>query len=66
MGPIILVFIVALLIILLTWPAIRERLGRQPPQPPSPGEPQDEPYEVVVRRLDDHRKNKPGDEPPPA
>lgn len=65
MGPIILVFIVALLIILLAWPAIRERLGRQPPTPPA-GEPQDEPYEVVVRRLDDHRKNKPGDEGPPA
>jgi len=65
MGPIILVFIVALLIILLVWPAIRERLGREPPQPPA-GEPQDEPYEVVVRRLDDHRKNKPGDEPPTA
>lgn len=65
MGPIILVFIVALLIILLAWPAIRERLGRQPTPPPA-GEPQDEPYEVVVRRLDDHRKNKPGDEPPTA
>jgi hypothetical protein len=66
MGPIILVFIVALLIILLAMPAIRERLGRQPPTPP-PGEPQDEPYEVVVRRLDDHRKKKtPGDEGPPA
>lgn len=59
MGPIILVLIVALLIILLAWPAVRERFGR--PQPPSP--PQDEPHEVVVRRLDDHRKTKtPGDD----
>jgi hypothetical protein len=66
MGPIILVFIVALLIILLAWPAIRERIGREPP-PSAPDEPQDEPYEVVVRRLDDHRKKTtPGDEGPTA
>jgi hypothetical protein len=64
MGPIILVFIVALLIILLAMPALRRRSGELPP----PDQPQgDEPHEVVVRRLDDHRKNKtPGDGAPKA
>lgn len=55
MGPVILVFIVALLIILLALPAIRTRSGKLPP----PDQPEgDEPHEVVVRRLDDHRKKK--------
>jgi hypothetical protein len=64
MGPIILVFIVALLIVLLAMPAFRERFARRPP----PGDPIDaEPHEVVVRRLDDHRKTKtPGDDAPKA
>lgn len=63
MGPIILVFIVALLIILLALPAIRARFGNLPPPEDRPeGE---EPHEVVVRRLDDHRKKKsPGDDTP--
>ncbi len=54
MGPIILVFIVALLIITLALPALRQRFGNPPPDEPD----QDEPHEVVVRRLDDHRKKK--------
>lgn len=62
MGPIILVLIVALLIILLAWPAFRERFGR--PNPPEP--PQDEPHEVVVRMLDDRRKTKTPDDAPKA
>lgn len=63
MGPIILVFIVALLIIVLAMPAIRERFGR--PTPPPDVVDEDEPHEVVVRRLDDHRKkNSPGDDAP--
>ncbi|OYX49363.1 MAG: hypothetical protein B7Y90_08150 [Alphaproteobacteria bacterium 32-64-14] len=62
MGPIILVFIVALLIVLLARPALRERFGRRPP-PDDPIEA--EPHEVVVRQLDDHRKAKtPGDDAP--
>jgi len=62
MGPVILVFIIALLIILLALPAIRARFGSLPP----PDEPEgEEPHEVVVRRLDDHRKKKsPGDDAP--
>lgn len=61
MGPVILVLIVALVIILLALPAIRQRFGQ--PNPPLP--PQDEPHEVVVRRLDDHRrKQSPGDDDP--
>jgi len=64
MGPIILVFIVAMLIILLAGPALRDRFGRKPP----PVEPIDgEPHQVVVRQLDDHRKKKtPGDDAPKA
>ena len=64
MGPIILVFIVALLIVLLAMPAFRERFTRRP-RPDDPIEA--EPHEVVVRQLDDHRKSKtPGDDAPKA
>jgi len=64
MGPIILVFIVAMLIILLAGPALRDRFGPKPP----PVEPIDgEPHQVVVRQLDDLRKKKtPGDDAPKA
>ncbi len=61
MGPLILVFIVALLIIVLATPALRSRFGRKPPEGPIDVQP----HEVVVRQLDDHRKKKaPGDDAP--
>ena len=60
MGAVILLFIVALLIAILATPAIRERLGAKAPPPVEPRP--DEPHEVVVHRLDDHRGKKPGDE----
>jgi hypothetical protein len=59
MGGVILIFIVALLIVILVTPALRAR--RKANQlPPAP---EGDTHEVVVHRLDDHRKTKPGDDP---
>lgn len=60
MGGVILLFIVALLIAILVMPALHARREPKPPPVVEPG--QDEPHEVVVHRLDDHRGKKPGDE----
>jgi len=60
MGGVILLFIVALLIAILVMPALRARREQKLPPTVEPG--QDEPHEVVVHRLDDHRGKKPGDE----
>lgn len=60
MGGVILLFIVALLIAILVMPALRARREQKLPPAVEPG--QDEPHEVVVHRLDDHRGKKPGDE----
>lgn len=58
MGGVILIFIVIVLIAILVTPAIRARMSRD-----LPPEPEDAPHEVVVHKLDDHRKKKtPGDE----
>ena len=64
MGGVILLFIVALLIAILVMPALRVR--REPRQPPTVEPGTDEPHEVVVHRLDDHRGKKPGDETKPS
>ena len=63
MGGLIFVFLLVLLIAVLITPALRARFGRTPPSPPDGG--QEDPHEVVVRRLDDHRsrRNTPRDEP---
>lgn len=63
MGGVIFVFLLVLLIGVLVTPALRSRFGRTPPSPPDDG--QEDPHEVVVRRLDDHRarRNTPRDEP---
>lgn len=56
MGGVILVLILVLLIAILLTPALRNRLQlREPPPSDSPGTP---PHEVVVHKLDDHRKSK--------
>jgi hypothetical protein len=61
MGGVILLLIVVLLVLILAMPALRARFG--PGEPAAPIEPKpDEPHEVVVHRLDDHRGKKPGDE----
>jgi uncharacterized protein (DUF58 family) len=64
MGGVIFVLLLAVLIIVLVTPALRARFGRTP-QPPPPADGQEDPHEVVVRRLDDHRarKSTPRDEP---
>lgn len=64
MGGVILLGIVVLLIAILVTPALRARREQKPPTPVEPG--QDEPHEVVVHRLDDHRGKKPGDESKPS
>ena len=59
MGGLILIFIMVLLIGILVMPALRARLRRDAP-PPAP---EDDPHEVVVHKLDDHRgKKKSGDD----
>lgn len=55
MGGLILLLILGLLIALLVMPALQ---ARQKKLAPPPEEGPDGPHEVVVHRLDDHRKAK--------
>jgi hypothetical protein len=64
MGGVILLFILVLLVAILATPALRARFAPKPPPAAEPG--QDEPHEVVVHRLDDHRGKKSGDETKPS
>lgn len=54
MGGVILLLILLLLVAILLTPAIRARLTRKTPPEDGPTTP----HEVVVHRLDDHRKAK--------
>jgi hypothetical protein len=55
LGGVILLFILVLLIAVLITPALRARLKQAEP-PPEAGP--ETPHEVVVHKLDDHRKPK--------
>lgn len=59
MGGVILLFIMALLVGILVTPALRARFGKASP-PPEPS--QDPPHEVIVHKLDDHRKKPAADD----
>ncbi len=60
MGGLILIFILVLLVAILVTPLLRARLGGSGPAAPAPD--QEPPHEVVVHKLDDHRKKTPGDD----
>ena len=65
MGGLILFGILVLLVAILIMPALRARMGgAAPPEPPAGGQ---EPHEVVVHKLDDHRgRKKDGETPDPG
>ncbi len=56
MGGVILLFILVALIALLITPALRAR--QKQAEPPAEAGPETPPHEVVVHKLDDHRKAK--------
>ena len=56
MGGVILLFILVALIALLITPALRAR--QKQAEPAAEADPETPPHEVVVHKLDDHRKSK--------